>query len=132
MPYGPGYIRPRGDRRRARSAAEQRAEPAESLLDVVVSAAAGHGPAAHQIWLPPLDVPPTLDQLLPPLSITQRYGCAVEGPDWRGRLRAVTGIVDRPFEQRRDPLWVDLSGGARATRPSSARRAAASPPCCAP
>ena len=27
-------------------------------------------------------------------------------------LHAVLGIVDRPFEQRRDPLWVDLSGSA--------------------
>ena len=27
-------------------------------------------------------------------------------------LRAVLGIIDRPFEQRRDPLWADLSGAA--------------------
>ena len=57
-------------------------------------------------------MPPTLDQLLPPLAITQQYGCTVESPEWRGRLRAVTGIVDRPFDQRRDPLWVDLSAAA--------------------
>ena len=44
--------------------------------------------------------------------ITQRYGCTAEDEEWRGRLRAVTGIVDRPFEQRRDPLWVDLSAAA--------------------
>ena len=48
----------------------------------------------------------------------------------RGRCcTAVLGIVDRPFEQRRDPLWVDLSG-APGTRRWPARRAAASRPCC--
>ena len=117
----PGPARDRAVRPRLRPAGGDRGrvEPrlgprraAESLLDVVVAQLARHGAAAHQIWLPPLDVPPTLDQLLPPLSITQQYGCGAEDPDWRGKLRAVTGIVDRPFEQRRDPLWVDLSGAA--------------------
>ena len=110
VPYGPGYIRPEviDDE----PVSYERAAPAESLLDVVVAQLATHGPAAHQIWLPPLDMPPTLDQLLPALSSTQRYGYGVEGTEWRGKLRAVTGIVDRPFEQRRDPLWVDLAGAA--------------------
>jgi DNA segregation ATPase FtsK/SpoIIIE, S-DNA-T family len=114
VPYGPGYIRPEvvDDQPGEAPVEDDRADPTDSLLGVVVGQLAGHGPAAHQIWLPPLDVPPTLDQLLPPLGITQQYGCAVDSPDWRGRLRAVTGIVDRPFDQRRDPLWVDLSGGA--------------------
>jgi DNA segregation ATPase FtsK/SpoIIIE, S-DNA-T family len=109
VPFGPGYIRPETT---DEPVSDRRAEPSESLLDVVVGQLASRGPAAHQIWLPPLDVPPTLDQLLPPLSITPRYGCGVQNEDLRGRLRAVTGIVDRPFEQRRDPLWVDLSGAA--------------------
>ena len=34
---------------------------ADTLLDVVVAQLAGRGPAAHQIWLPPLYEPPTLD-----------------------------------------------------------------------
>jgi DNA segregation ATPase FtsK/SpoIIIE, S-DNA-T family len=108
--YGPGYIRPAAAEETPRE--EERPEPAGSLLDAVVTQLAGHGPAAHQIWLPPLDVPPTLDQLLPPLSITAQYGCTVDDAQWRGRLCAVTGIVDRPFEQRCDPLWVDLSAAA--------------------
>jgi S-DNA-T family DNA segregation ATPase FtsK/SpoIIIE len=110
VPYGPGYIRPAAGE--AAAPAEDRVAPADSLLDVVVTQLAGHGTAAHQIWLPPLDVPPTLDQLLPPLSITQQHGCTVDNEEWRGRLCAVTGIVDRPFEQRCDPLWVDLSAAA--------------------
>jgi DNA segregation ATPase FtsK/SpoIIIE, S-DNA-T family len=111
VPYGPGYIRPEviDDQQPPE---EQHTDPAESLLAVVVGQLAGHGRAAHQIWLPPLDVPPTLDQLLPPLGITTQYGCSVDDQNGRGRLRAVTGIVDRPFDQRRDPLWVDLSGAA--------------------
>jgi DNA segregation ATPase FtsK/SpoIIIE, S-DNA-T family len=112
VPYGPGYIRPEVLEDDDQPVAEERAGSGESLLDVVVAQLAGHGHAAHQIWLPPLDSPPALDRLLPPLSITPRYGCGVEDPDWRGGLRAVTGIVDRPFEQRRDPLSVDLSAAA--------------------
>jgi S-DNA-T family DNA segregation ATPase FtsK/SpoIIIE len=111
VPFGPGYIRPEVIEDAA-ARPDDRAELSESLLDVVVSQLVGQGTPAHQIWLPPLDLPPTLDQLLPPLSISSQFGCGVENPEWRGQLRAVTGIVDRPFEQRRDPLWVDLSGAA--------------------
>jgi DNA segregation ATPase FtsK/SpoIIIE, S-DNA-T family len=111
VPFGPGYVRPELDEDEPEPQHRQ-AEVTESVLDVAVAQLAQHGPAAHQIWLPPLDVPPTLDQLLPPLSITTQFGCAVESPQWRGKLRAVTGIVDRPFEQQREPLWVDLSAAA--------------------
>ena len=41
----------------------------ESLLDIAVDHMVGHGPAAHQVWLPPLDVPDTLDQLMPDLAV---------------------------------------------------------------
>ena len=132
VPFGPGYIRPEVDRGRAGTRQDDRAEPGESLLDVVVSQLAGQGTPAHQIWLPPLGLPPTLDQLLPPLSISPQFGCAVENPEWRGKLRAVTGIVDRPFEQRRDPLWVDLSGGRGPRGGRGRARAPASPRCCGP
>jgi len=83
----------------------------ESLLDVVVGQLAGRGPAAHEIWLPPLGQPPTLAELLPPLAVTPR-GLSTAGGEAQGMLRAVLGIIDRPFEQRRDPLWTDLSGAA--------------------
>jgi S-DNA-T family DNA segregation ATPase FtsK/SpoIIIE len=109
VPFGPGYVRPEMIDDGPEPAAP---DSADSLLDIVVGQLAGHGPAAHQIWLPPLGRPPTLDQLLPPLAITQRHGFTAENGQWRGGLRAITGIVDRPFEQRRDPLWVDLSAAA--------------------
>ncbi|SDK23944.1 DNA segregation ATPase FtsK/SpoIIIE, S-DNA-T family [Nonomuraea maritima] len=81
-----------------------------SLLDVVVSRLAGHGPAAHRIWLPPLAEPPTLAHLLPPLSVTPEHGLTTAGWQGRGKLHAVIGIIDKPFEQRRDPYWLDVSG----------------------
>ncbi|MEV0993353.1 type VII secretion protein EccCa [Nonomuraea sp. NPDC050202] len=83
-----------------------------SLLDIMVSRLEGRGPAAHRIWLPPLGEPPTLAHLLPPLTSTPELGLSIPGWDGRGRLHAVIGVVDKPFEQRRDPYWVNLSGAA--------------------
>ncbi|MEO3810485.1 type VII secretion protein EccCa [Sphaerisporangium sp. B11E5] len=84
----------------------------DSLLDIMVRQFGGYGPPAHRIWLPPLAEPLTLSHLLPPLSITPEHGLTTAGWAGRGKLRAVLGVVDRPFEQRRDPLGVDLSGAA--------------------
>jgi S-DNA-T family DNA segregation ATPase FtsK/SpoIIIE len=119
VPYSPGYVKPKVVPRRAgraaapaAAAAGLAARPGQSLFEVVIRQLAGEGPQAHQIWLPPLDLPPALDQLLPPLSITPSLGCTADGWRWRGQLRAVTGVVDRPYDQCRDPLWADLSGGA--------------------
>ncbi|MEP7738063.1 type VII secretion protein EccCa [Nocardioides sp. 31GB23] len=83
-----------------------------SLLDVAVARMQGHGPAAHQVWLPPLDVPDTLDDLLPDLVEDPALGLV--SPAWRrlGGLAIPLGTVDRPREQRRDTLTVDLAGAA--------------------
>jgi S-DNA-T family DNA segregation ATPase FtsK/SpoIIIE len=75
---------------------EPQPQETDSFLRTAVARLAGNGPgapAARQIWLPPLAEPPSLDQL----------------PRAEG-LRAAIGVVDKPFEQRRDPLWADLSG----------------------
>lgn len=74
-----------------------------STLQMLVSRVREHGRPAHEIWLPPLDEAPTLDQLVPR---------SVLSGDWNqvATLRAPIGIVDRPFDQRRDPMVVDLSG----------------------
>ncbi len=84
----------------------------ETLLDVVVERLAGQGPAAHQVWLPPLDEPPPLDSLFPPLSVTADRGLCPAGWAGNGALTVPVGLVDRPFEQRRDLLGADLSGAA--------------------
>src|SRR5277367_6911230 len=68
-----------------------------TVLQTVVERLSGYGPRAHEVWLLPLGVAPALDTML------------------RESLPALTvsiGLVDRPFEQRRTPLIVDLSGAA--------------------
>ncbi|GAA4491271.1 type VII secretion protein EccC [Actinoallomurus oryzae] len=83
---------------------EETEEEADSLLSVAIGRLRGVGPPAHQVWLPPLGVPPTLDELL---------GLEAGMPvfwRWPTPLSVPVGIVDRPFDQRRDPLMADLSG----------------------
>ena len=68
-----------------------------TVLQTVVERLSGYGPRAHEVWLPPLGAAPALDTVL------------------RESMPALTvsiGLVDRPFEQRRTPLIVDLSGAA--------------------
>ncbi|MFI7608298.1 type VII secretion protein EccCa [Micromonospora sp. NPDC049366] len=97
---------------------EEAAGSGARLLDVMARRLLGHGPHAHQVWLPPLHEPPTLDQLLPPVRITAERGLGVlpaaglDAPQHgsAGRLRVPVGIVDRPAEQRRDLLLADLTG----------------------
>lgn len=74
-----------------------------TLLDVVVSRLRGHGRPAHEVWLPPLDESPAVNQLLADANWS-----APENLD--GRLWLPVGVVDRPYDQRRDVLMVDLSG----------------------
>ncbi|SEG99447.1 DNA segregation ATPase FtsK/SpoIIIE, S-DNA-T family [Nonomuraea solani] len=114
--YGPAYMPLPEITSPVKLPLEPDDEPASSgqrsLLDVVVGRLANNGPAAHRIWLPPLSEPPTLAHLLPPLSVTPEHGLTTAGWQGRGRLHAVIGIVDKPFEQRRDPFWLDVSGAA--------------------
>ncbi|GAA0612448.1 type VII secretion protein EccCa [Kribbella sandramycini] len=76
----------------------------ESLLDVLVDRFDGKGDPAHQIWLPPLDKAPALGELLP--GFGDQSGTPSIQP---GRLVVVAGVVDKPLDQRRDPLTLDLS-----------------------
>jgi S-DNA-T family DNA segregation ATPase FtsK/SpoIIIE len=93
-------------------------EPAEevvrgdSLMDILVETMTGQGTPAHQVWLPPLSDPHTLDQLLPPLVNSAERGLTTSDPALHGRVSGVVGLIDRPFEQRRDPMWLDLSGSS--------------------
>jgi S-DNA-T family DNA segregation ATPase FtsK/SpoIIIE len=72
-------------------------ETGPTLLDTVLGRLAGHGRPAHQVWLPPLpEVVPLSDVLMPvctPLTVS-------------------IGLIDSPFEQRRDRLTVTLAGAA--------------------
>ncbi|OON78072.1 type VII secretion protein EccCa [Streptomyces tsukubensis] len=82
----------------------------ETLLDVALDRLRGSGPAAHQVWLPPLAEPSPLDVLLPGIAPHPERGLTAVGRSGTGRLRVPVGLVDKPFDQRRDPLVVDLSG----------------------
>ncbi|MEO3977387.1 type VII secretion protein EccCa [Streptomyces sp. CAU 1734] len=85
---------------------------ADSVLDVIVRRLEGRGAEAHQVWLPPLDNPPTLDELLPGLASVPGRGLAQPGYEGAGRLVVPLGVVDKPYEQRRDTLYRDFSGAA--------------------
>ncbi|MFZ2177093.1 MAG: type VII secretion protein EccCa [Rhodococcus sp. (in: high G+C Gram-positive bacteria)] len=74
-----------------------------STIDVVVERIKGRGPNAHEVWLPPLDAPPSLDRVLSRSVLTEPVPAF-------SSLRAPIGIIDRPYDQRRDLLVVDLSG----------------------
>ncbi|MEU6221396.1 type VII secretion protein EccCa [Streptomyces sp. NPDC047022] len=85
---------------------------ADTVLDVIVRRLEAQGPAAHQVWLPPLDSPPSLDGLLPGLTAVEGRGLTQPRYEGAGRLVVPLGLVDKPYEQRRDPLWADFSGAA--------------------
>ncbi|MCD5348926.1 type VII secretion protein EccCa [Kineosporia mesophila] len=80
-----------------------------SLLEVAAQRLLDSGPPAHQVWLPPLTVPPTLDELLPPLAPDPERGLSTVERPGQGRLKVPVGLIDRPFEQVRDLLMADLS-----------------------
>ncbi len=81
-----------------------------TLLEMMLDRIAGKGPAAHQVWLPPLYASPSLDEIMPALEPIPGVGLAPV--DWAGRggLIVPIGVVDRPFDQVRDLLMADLSG----------------------
>ena len=85
---------------------------ADSLLDVLVQRIAGQGPPAHQVWLPPLDDPATLDQLLPELAVSPLRGLHPPAYGGLGGLQVPVGLVDRPDQQRRDLMYLDFSAAA--------------------
>ncbi|WP_327724981.1 type VII secretion protein EccCa [Streptomyces europaeiscabiei] len=85
---------------------------ADTVLDVIVRRLEAQGPAAHQVWLPPLDSPPSLDSLLPGLAPVAGRGMTQPGYEGAGRLVVPVGLVDKPYEQRREPLWTDFGGAA--------------------
>lgn len=84
----------------------------DSVLDIAVRRMIGRGPAAHQVWLPPLEEPDTLDALFGDLAPHPDLGLV--SARWRsaGRMVVPLGTVDRPREQRRDTLTVNLAGAA--------------------
>ncbi|WP_299447155.1 type VII secretion protein EccCa [uncultured Phycicoccus sp.] len=89
-------------------------EPVEerAVFDIAVSRMRGHGRPAHQVWLPPLDVPSSMDQLLGDLAPDPGLGLVSRAWRERGDYVLPVGIVDRPLEQRRELMVLTLGGAA--------------------
>ncbi len=81
----------------------------QTLLDVAVSRLTGSGVPAHEVWLPPLKEPPSLDLLLPRGSV--RGADPTAGPA-ASFLQVPLGWVDKPYDQTRGLLTIDMSGAA--------------------
>lgn len=86
--------------------------PEGNMFEVAVAKMVGRGPAAHRVWLPPLEISEPLDALLGDLAQDPQLGLISRR--WRGAgpLRVPLGLVDVPLEQRREALVVDLAGSA--------------------
>ncbi|TXC99881.1 type VII secretion protein EccCa [Streptomyces sp. ISID311] len=113
VPWTAGYVVPRAPVSvpDPEPAAEEQ-ESGATLISVALDRLRDSGPPAHEVWLPPLGLPPTLDELLPGLAGDSARG--LTSPEWpgAGRLTVPIGLVDKPFDQRREPLIVDLSASS--------------------
>ncbi|MFF3853809.1 type VII secretion protein EccCa [Micromonospora sp. NPDC002575] len=113
VPYGTEFVPAPAPDLAAEPVAEPE-QPAEgkavAMLDVLIGRLAGQGRPAHQVWLPPLSEPPSMLDLLGQLAVDPTYGLTTAGWAGRGRLTVPVGVVDRPYEQRRDPMMVELAG----------------------
>ncbi|WP_320065623.1 type VII secretion protein EccCa [Micromonospora sp. RTGN7] len=89
---------------------EQPVETGTTVLHALVDRLVDQGPPAHQVWMPPMEQPPTLDEVLPPLLPDPEHGLRPVDAGGQSYLRLPIGLIDKPFEQMRDLLVVDLSG----------------------
>jgi S-DNA-T family DNA segregation ATPase FtsK/SpoIIIE len=83
-----------------------------AVFDIAVERMRGKGRPAHQVWLPPLDVPNSMDQLLRDLAPDPELGLVSKAWRARGDYVLPVGIVDRPLEQRRELFVLSLGGAA--------------------
>jgi len=81
-----------------------------TVLRALVDRLVDQGPPAHQVWMAPLENPPTLDDVLPPLLPDPEDGLRPAHVDPDSFLRIPAGLIDKPFEQIRDLMVLDLSG----------------------
>ena len=137
-PIGPGSLRATWHRpvgrtrsRRAGPAAEQsgRGGPRDERCSTCWSTGwPGQGAPAHQVWLPPLAEPPTLDELLPALVPDPERGLTVRRRRLHGALRG----PGRHRRHARSSSAATCCGSTWPARPgtwrsSAARRAARAP-----
>jgi S-DNA-T family DNA segregation ATPase FtsK/SpoIIIE len=83
---------------------------AESVMDVVIDALEGSGPPAHRLWLPPLDRPATLGEILGAPAVVPGRGLQYPVDQSPVELRVPIALIDRPREHQVDTMWLDLAG----------------------
>ncbi len=109
LPYEVAHMEPRHEPEPETSSPEPEATgPSDTLMEIMVERLKGQGSPARQVWLPPLDESPPLNALLPPLVETE-FGLRPEHWDGSRLLQVPVAVEDKPFEQRRDPLWMNLA-----------------------
>jgi S-DNA-T family DNA segregation ATPase FtsK/SpoIIIE len=64
------------------------------------------------VWLPPLTRSARLDDLLGPVAVDPVRGLAVANPELHGALQVPIALIDKPREQLRDVMWLQLGGSA--------------------
>jgi type VII secretion protein EccCa/type VII secretion protein EccCb len=79
---------------------DEAAGPPRKLIATIGEQLAHYGPRAPQLWLPPLDEPIPLTEVLARAGVPQ------------GRWQWPLGEIDKPFEMRRDPLVFDATSSA--------------------
>ncbi len=98
--FGAGWVDPEPDTVIVDDGADVEVLPPRKLIATVGEQLAHYGPHAPQLWLPPLDQPIPLEDVL------ERAGIAA------GQWRWPLGEIDRPFDMRRDPLVFDATSAA--------------------
>jgi S-DNA-T family DNA segregation ATPase FtsK/SpoIIIE len=93
-------VEPEPDTIIANNGVEVDVRPPRKLIATIGDQLASYGPRAPQLWLPSLDEPIPLDEVL--------HRSAIPGRQWRWPL----GEIDKPFEMRRDPLVFDATSAA--------------------
>ncbi|MFI6078906.1 FtsK/SpoIIIE domain-containing protein, partial [Actinoplanes sp. NPDC051343] len=83
-----------------------------SIAETVAELLSGVDAPARPVWLPPLSQSPTLDELLGPVVADADRGLAFANPELHGSLQVPIALVDKPREQLRDVMWLQLAGAA--------------------
>lgn len=100
QPFTAGRVEPEPDNIIVNNGADVDIHPPRKLIATIGDQLASYGPRAPQLWLPPLDEPIPLDDVL--------HRAAVPARQWRWPL----GEIDKPFEMRRDALIFDATSAA--------------------
>jgi DNA segregation ATPase FtsK/SpoIIIE, S-DNA-T family len=81
-----------------------------SIAEAVAALVSEVDPPAREVWLPPLDKSVALDELLGPVVADPVRGLSFANPESYGALQVPIALVDKPREQLRDVMWLQLAG----------------------